>query len=80
MPVPRTYKVADVARMSGVSIRTLHDYDAIGLLTSTGRTEANYRLCTDANLLRLQRVKGYTPADWKRSSRNRRRSTRTRRR
>jgi DNA-binding transcriptional MerR regulator len=56
MPVPRTYRVADVARMSGVSIRTLHHYDAIGLLVPRGRTEANYRLYTDADLLRLQQI------------------------
>ena len=56
MTVPRTYRVADVARVSGVSIRALHHYDAIGLLVPTGRTEAGYRLYTDADLLRLQQV------------------------
>jgi MerR family transcriptional regulator, thiopeptide resistance regulator len=56
MPVPRTYKVADVARMSGVSIRALHHYDAIGLLVPSGRTEAGYRLYTDTDLLRLQQI------------------------
>jgi DNA-binding transcriptional MerR regulator len=56
MTVPRTYRVADVARLSGVSIRALHHYDAIGLLIPTGRTEANYRLYTDADLLRLQQI------------------------
>ena len=56
MPVPRTYRVADVARLSGVSIRALHHYDAIGLLVPTGRTEAGYRLYTDRDLLRLQQI------------------------
>jgi DNA-binding transcriptional MerR regulator len=56
MPVPRTYRVADVARQSGVSIRALHHYDAIGLLAPTGRTESGYRLYTDADLLRLQQI------------------------
>jgi DNA-binding transcriptional MerR regulator len=56
MTVPRTYKVADVARLSGVSIRALHHYDAIGLLVPTGRTEAGYRLYNDADLLRLQQI------------------------
>lgn len=56
MTVPRTYRVADVARLSGVSIRALHHYDAIGLLVPTGRTEAGYRLYADADLLRLQQV------------------------
>src|ERR1044071_3147077 len=54
MTVPRTYRVADVARLSGVSIRALHHYHAIGLLVPTGRTQAGYRLYTDADLLRLQ--------------------------
>src|SRR5215207_2105881 len=56
MPVPRTYRVADVARLTGASIRALHHYDAIGLLVPTGRTEAGYRLYTDADLLRLQQI------------------------
>ena len=56
MPVPRTYRVADVARQSGVSVRALHHYDEIGLLVPTGRTEAGYRLYTDADLLRLQQI------------------------
>jgi len=56
MPVPRTYRVADVARKSGVSVRALHHYDEIGLLVPTGRTEAGYRLYTDADLLRLQQI------------------------
>jgi DNA-binding transcriptional MerR regulator len=56
MPVPRTYRVADVARLSGVSIRALHHYDALKLLVPTGRTEAGYRLYTDKDLLRLQQI------------------------
>src|SRR6185503_16281388 len=56
MAVPRTYRVADVARLSGVSIRALHHYDALGLLVPTGRTEAGYRLYTDKDLLRLQQI------------------------
>jgi DNA-binding transcriptional MerR regulator len=52
----RTYQVKDVARLTGVSIRTLHHYDAIGLLVPGGRTEAGYRLYTDADVLRLQQI------------------------
>lgn len=51
-----TYQVKDVARMTGVSIRTLHHYDAIGLLVPGTRTTAGYRLYTDADLLRLQQI------------------------
>ena len=52
----RTYQVKDVARITGVSVRTLHHYDAIGLLVPGGRTAAGYRLYTDADLLRLQQI------------------------
>lgn len=52
----RTYKVKDVARITSVSVRTLHYYDEIGLLTPSGRTAAGYRLYNDDDLLRLQQV------------------------
>ena len=46
----------DVARLTGVSVRTLHHYDAIGLLVPSGRTAAGYRRYTDDDLLRLQQI------------------------
>lgn len=49
-------KVHEVARLSGVSVRTLHHYDAIGLLKPTQVTEAGYRLYDENTLLRLQRI------------------------
>ena len=52
----RTYQVKDVARLTGVSVRTLHHYDAIGLLVPGGRTAAGYRLYPDADLLRRQQI------------------------
>jgi DNA-binding transcriptional MerR regulator len=52
----RTYQVKDAARLSGVSIRTLHHYDSIGLLVPSGRTTVGYRLYTDDDLLRLQQI------------------------
>jgi DNA-binding transcriptional MerR regulator len=42
--------------MAGVSVRTLHHYDAIGLLVPSGRSAAWYRLYTDDDLLRLQQI------------------------
>ena len=56
MPSPRTYKISAVANKSGVSIRALHHYDAIGLLVPSGRSEAGYRLYSDDDLLRLQQI------------------------
>jgi len=52
----RTYQVKDVARLAGVSVRTLHHYDSIGLLVAGTRTAAGYRLYTDSDLLRLQQI------------------------
>jgi len=42
--------------MAGVSVRTLHHYDAIGLLVPSGRSDAGYRLYDDEDLLRLQQI------------------------
>ncbi|MCS1351860.1 MerR family transcriptional regulator [Mechercharimyces sp. CAU 1602] len=50
------YQVKEVAAMIGVSIRTLHHYDQIGLLIPATTTEAGYRLYSDENLERLQQV------------------------
>src|SRR4029453_4783615 len=52
----RAYQVRDVARIARVSVRTLHHYDAIGLLVPSERTAAGYRLYTDSDLLRLQQI------------------------
>ena len=48
--------VKEVSRLTGVSVRTLHHYDAIGLLKPARVTEAGYRLYDDAALGRLQTI------------------------
>ena len=48
--------VKEVSRITGVSVRTLHHYDAIGLLKPTAVTEAGYRLYDDAALERMQSI------------------------
>lgn len=52
----KTYRVREVARLAGVTVRTLHHYDRIGLLVPAGRTAAGYRLYDNSNLLRLQQI------------------------
>lgn len=52
----RHYRVKEVAQLSGVSIRALHHYDAIGLLVPSLRTAAGYRLYSEDDLLRLQQI------------------------
>lgn len=48
--------VKEVSRITGVSVRTLHHYDAIGLFRPTQVTESGYRLYDDAALQRLQTI------------------------
>ena len=48
--------VTEVSRITGVSVRTLHHYDAIGLLRPTAVTEAGYRLYDEQALGRLQTI------------------------
>lgn len=55
----RGYPVGDVARLAGVSVRTLHHYDRIGLLTPSGRSTANYRLYSPDDLDRLRQILFY---------------------
>ena len=54
-----TWTVGQVADLFGVTVRTLHHYDEIGLLVPSGRSAAGYRLYTDADLTRLQQVVVY---------------------
>lgn len=48
--------VKEVSKLTGVSVRTLHHYDSIGLLKPTRVTQAGYRLYDDTALQRLQTI------------------------
>lgn len=48
--------VNEVSKLTGVSVRTLHHYDEIGLLKPTSITEAGYRMYDDTALERLQHI------------------------
>ncbi len=48
--------VHEVSRLSGISVRTLHYYDEIGLLHPAEVTEAGYRLYDENSLARLQEI------------------------
>ncbi|QEL15409.1 MerR family transcriptional regulator [Limnoglobus roseus] len=50
------WKVGELARRSGVTVRTLHHYHDIGLLVPSGSTGAGHRLYTDADLAKLQQI------------------------
>ena len=54
-----SYSVGQVARLAGITIRTLHHYHEIGLLVPSGHSSAGYRRYSEADLDRLQRVLFY---------------------
>ena len=49
-------KVGELAAATGLTVRTLHYYEEVGLLVASGRTEAGHRLYDDADLERLYRI------------------------
>lgn len=58
-PPQQPLTVGQVARLAGVTVRTLHHYDAIGLVSPSGRSEAGYRRYASADLDRLRDVLAY---------------------
>ena len=52
----KEYTVHQLAKIAGVSVRTLHHYDHIGLLKPASRNAARYRFYGEAELLRLQQI------------------------
>jgi DNA-binding transcriptional MerR regulator len=48
--------IGDVAQRTGLTVRTLHHYDQVGLLRPTARTPAGYRLYGPAEIRRLQHI------------------------
>lgn len=50
------YTTGEFARMANVSLRTIRYYDKMGLLAPSASTQAGYRLYTDADFVRLQRI------------------------
>ena len=52
----RAYRVKEFAELTGVTVRTLHHYDRLGLLQPGGRTAAGYRLYGERDFARLQQI------------------------
>ena len=50
------WKVGELASRTGMSVRALHHYDEIGLLTPSLRTSSGHRLYQDADIARLQQI------------------------
>jgi DNA-binding transcriptional MerR regulator len=53
----KLWKVGELARLTGVSVRTLHHYDEIGLLCPSRRSESGYRLYERSDIVRLGQIK-----------------------
>lgn len=54
------YKVGELAQLAGVSVRTLHHYEAIGLLVPSARTASDHRLYGRDDLSRLVKITALT--------------------
>jgi DNA-binding transcriptional MerR regulator len=54
-----SWTVGEVARIAGVTVRALHHYDQIGLLSPSARTTSGYRRYEYGDLERLQRIIAY---------------------
>src|SRR5947207_15711345 len=50
------YRASEFAELAGVTVRTLHHYDRLGLLKPSGRTAAGYRLYGERDFARLQQI------------------------
>ena len=56
--------VKEISQLTGVSVRTLHHYDSIGLLKPTRTTDAGYRLYDENALERLSAILLYRELDF----------------
>lgn len=64
MDIPKKMKINKVAKLTGVTVRTLHYYDEIGLLHPYEITEAGYRLYNTESLEKLQQILFFRELDF----------------
>ncbi|QKS73000.1 MerR family transcriptional regulator [Paenalkalicoccus suaedae] len=57
-------QVKELANLTGISVRTLHHYDHIGLLVPSTTTDAGYRLYADADIAKLQQILFFRALDF----------------
>jgi DNA-binding transcriptional MerR regulator len=50
------WRVGDLAKMTGLTVRTLHHYEEIGLLAAAARTDSGHRLYDEASVQRLYQI------------------------
>ena len=56
MIINRDWKIGKLAKQTGLTVRTLHHYDQIGLFSSSEVTESGHRIYTEADIEKLQQI------------------------
>lgn len=52
----KLFKIGEIAKSAGITVRTLHHYDQMGILVPSGSRESGHRLYTEGDIERLQQV------------------------
>lgn len=52
----KIFRVGELAKRTGLTVRTLHHWEAVGLLSPSQRTDAGHRLYCTTDIRRLQRI------------------------
>lgn len=60
----RTWKVGELSKLTGLTIRTLHHYDEIGLLRPMSRTSTGHRMYAEDDIVKLQQIMSLKELDF----------------
>lgn len=60
----KNWKVGDLSKLTGLTIRTLHHYDEIGLLCPSFRNDAGHRLYSEGDIIKLQQIMSLKQLDF----------------
>ncbi len=54
--MPQHWKVGDLAKLTGLTVRTLRFYDQIGLFSPSGHSDSGHRLYNEADIKLLNQI------------------------
>lgn len=54
--MPQDWKVGDLAKLTGLTVRTLRFYDQIGLFSPSGHSDSGHRLYNEADIRKLHQI------------------------
>ncbi|SMQ87040.1 MerR HTH family regulatory protein [Bacillus sp. OV166] len=60
----KNWKIGELAKQTGLSIRTLHHYDQIGLLSPSMYTESGHRIYNEIDIAKLQQIMSLKQLDF----------------